>query len=368
MLRKRLSLIILMVSFVIFPSLLSIKSALAQSKILHVYNWSDYIAPNTVPDFEKLTHIKVIYDVFDSNEVLDGKLTTGNIGYDIVVPTDAFLARQIKIGIYQALDKSKLPNYSHLDPDLMRFVELHDPGARYSIPYMWQSTGIGYNIDKVKEVLGDNAPLDSWDLILKPENLKKLSQCGVAFLDAPSAVFPIVLNYQGKDPNSHNEADYPPAVELLSTLRPYITYFHSSKYINDLASGDICVAIGHSGDVLQAQFSSAKNVKIGYFVPKEGGIISFDMLAIPKEAKNVDEAYQFLNYLLDPKVIANISNQTFFPNVNKDAIPYLKPEILNNPAIYPPKAVYKILFPIKEQPANIDRLMSRLWVKVLTDK
>lgn len=340
-----------------------------QAKQLNFYNWSDYIAPDTIKNFQQKTGINVTYDVFDSNEVLDSKLMAGNTGFDVVMPTDSFLARQLHAHIYMPLDKDKLPNYEHLDPKFLKMMEKFDPKNLYAIPYMWQSTGIGFDVDKVKQILGENVSLDSWDLLFNEENIKKLSQCGVAFLDAPSEIFPTVLNYLGKDPNSKQVNDYYEAANLLTKIRPYITYFHSSKYINDLADGDICVAIGWSGDFFQAA-RAAKNAgqkkSIHYLVPKEGAIITFDALAIPNGAKNSEEAYQFLNYLLEPKVIANITNHIFYPNANKDAKQYLDNDVINNPAIYPPEDVLARLFPIKEQSPKIDRLMVRLWTKVLS--
>lgn len=358
------------VSLLLVVSLASFSiSAVAQAKKLHIYNWSDYIAPDTIKNFENKTGIRVTYDVFDSNEVLDGKLMSGNTGFDIVFPSDSFLARQIHANIYQPLDKSKLSNYSHLDPSLMKLMAIHDPNNTYSVPYMWQSTGIGYNVEKVKQALGTDAPLDSWDLVFKVENLQKLHQCGVAFLDAPSEVYPTVLNYLGRDPNSRSQKDYDAATAFLEQLRPYITYFHNSKYINDLSGGDICVAIGWSGDIMQAADAAEEakqGVNIDYIVPKEGAIISFDVLAIPKDAKNVDSAYEFINYILEPKVSADISNHVFYPSANKDAIPYLDEDVRDNPSIYPPEAIMQRLFPITEQPAKVDRMMVRLWTRLLS--
>ncbi len=227
----------------------SVGTLAAEQKTLHIYNWSDYIAPDTVANFEKETGIKVVYDVFDSNEVLEGKLMAGSTGFDLVVPSASFLERQLTAGVFQPLDKSKLPEWKNLDPELLKLVAKHDPDNKFAMPYMWATTGIGYNVDKVKAVLGENAPVDSWDLILKPENLEKLKSCGVSFLDAPEEVFATVLNYLGKDPNSTKADDYTgPATDLLLKLRPNIRYFHSSQYINDLANGDICVAIGWAGD------------------------------------------------------------------------------------------------------------------------
>lgn len=338
---------------------------------LHIYNWSDYIAPDTIMTFKKQTQINVTYDVFDSNEVLESKLMAGRTGFDLVVPTDSFLARQIKANIYQPLNKSLLPNLKHLDRRMLKMMEIYDPDNRYAIPYMWQSTGIGYNLDKVKAILGDEVPLDSWDLVFKPENLKKLNRCGVAFLDAPSEMYPTVLHYLGRDPNSQESKDYTEATRLLEMLRPYVTYFHNSKYISDLSGGDICIAIGWSGDVMQAADAAVQanhGVKVGYIIPKEGAIITFDVFAIPKDAKNVAAAHQFLNYLLEPKVIAAITNRIFYANVNQDAVPYIDAEVLANPGIYPAPDVMARLFPIIEQSPGLDRLMVRLWTRVVSGK
>ena len=223
-----------------------------EEKVLHVYNWSDYIAEDTIANFEKETGIKVVYDVFDSNEVLEAKLLAGNTGFDVVIPSSDFLARQIQAGVFMSLDKSKLPNLGNMDADVMTLLKDKDPDNAHSIPYLGGTTGIGFNPKKVAEVMGPDFKMDSWDAVLKPENLSKLSKCGVSFLNAPTEIFATVLHYTGKDSNSTNIADYKEAGKLLSTLRPYITYFHSSQYINDLANGDICVAIGWSGDVMQA--------------------------------------------------------------------------------------------------------------------
>ena len=283
-------------------------SLAAEQKNLHVYNWSDYIAPDTVANFEKETGIKVVYDVFDSNEVLEGKLMAGSTGFDLVVPSASFLERQLAAGVFQPLDKSKLPNWKNLDPEVLKLVAKHDPENKYAMPYLWATTGIGYNVDKVKAVLGKDAPVDSWDLVLKPENLEKLKSCGVSFLDAPEEIFATVLNYLGKDPNSSKADDYTgPATDLLLKLRPNIRYFHSSQYINDLANGDICVAIGWAGDVWQAanRAKEAKNgVNVSYFIPKEGALAFFDVFAKPDNAENNDDDSQGNKYLLHQDVCA----------------------------------------------------------------
>lgn len=347
-------------------------TASAEEKTLHVYNWSDYIAPDTLSNFQKETGIKVVYDVFDSNEVLEGKLMAGSTGFDLVVPSASFLERQLAAGVFQPLDKSKLPNYKNLDPELMKLISQHDPDNKFAIPYLWATTGIGFNIDKVKAALGTDAPINSWDLVLKPENLEKLKSCGVAFLDAPEEIFATVLNYQGKDPNSTKADDYSKgATDLLLKLRPSIRYFHSSQYINDLANGDICVAIGWAGDVKQAanRAKEAKNgVNIGYSIPKEGAMAFFDVFAIPVDAKNTDEAYQFLNYIMKPEVIANISNYVFYANGNKASVPLVDEAVRNDPGIFPPDDVRAKLFTLKVQSPQIDRARTRAWTKVKSGK
>jgi putrescine transport system substrate-binding protein len=344
----------------------------AQDKTLHIYNWSDYIAPDTVPNFQKETGINVVYDVFDSNEVLEGKLMAGNTGFDLVVPSASFLERQISAGVFKPLDKSKLPNYKNLDPELLKMVAQHDPDNKYAIPYLWATTGIGYNVEKVKAILGKDAPVNSWDLVMKPENLEKLKSCGVAFLDAPAEIYATTLNYLGKDPNSTKADDYNgAATDLLMKLRPSIRYFHSSQYINDLANGDICVAIGWAGDVMQAsnRAKEAKNgVNIAYSIPKEGALAFFDVFAIPADAKNLDEAYQFLNYLMKPEVIAAVSNKVFYANGNLAATTLVNPEVRSNPGIYPTPEVRAKLFSLKVQDPKIDRVITRAWTKVKTGK
>ncbi|MFY7763662.1 spermidine/putrescine ABC transporter substrate-binding protein PotF [Yersinia enterocolitica] len=343
-------------------------SASAEEKTLHIYNWSDYIAPDTLANFQKETGIKVVYDVFDSNEVLEGKLMAGSTGFDLVVPSASFLERQLSAGVFKPLDKSKLPNDKNLDPELLALVGKHDPDNKYAIPYLWATTGIGYNVEKVKAALGKDAPVNSWDLVLKPENLEKLKSCGVSFLDAPSEIFATVLNYLGKDPNSIQATDYTgPATELLLKLRPNIRYFHSSQYINDLANGDICVAVGWAGDIMQAsnRAKEAKNgVNVAYSIPKEGALAFFDVFAMPADAKNQDEAYQFLNYLMRPDVIANISNHVFYANANKAATPLVNAEVRDNPGIYPPADVRAKMFTLKVQDPKIDRVITRAWTKV----
>ena len=337
---------------------------------VHIYNWSDYIGPTTLADFEKETGIKPVYDVFDSNETLEGKLLAGRTGYDVVVPSNHFLGKQIKAGAFQKLDKKLLTNYSYLDPVLLKRLEQNDPGNQYAVPYLWGTNGIGYNVEKVKAVLGLDK-IDSWDVVFEPENIKKLHSCGVAFLDSADEMMPSVLNYMGLNANSTNPEDYKKAEAKLLAVRPYVTYFHSSKYIADLANGDICVAIGFSGDMFQAQARAAeakKGVDIAYSIPKEGGALWFDMLAIPKDSSNVKEAHAFINYLLRPEVIAQVSDSVGYANPNPGSDKLMEQSIRTDESVYPPQAVLDKTYVSIELPPNIQRLMTRSWTKVKSGK
>jgi putrescine transport system substrate-binding protein len=337
---------------------------------VRVYNWSDYVGETTLEDFQKATGITPVYDVFDSNETLEGKLLAGHTGYDVVVPSSNFLAKQIKAGAFQKLDKSQLPNWQNLDPALLKQLEKSDPGNQYGVPYLWGTNGIGYNVDKVKAALGTDK-LDSWAILFEPENLKKLSKCGVSFMDSPDEVYPAVLQYLGLDPNSTNPDDYKKAEAQLLKVRPYITYFHSSKYISDLANGNICVAFGYSGDVFQARSraeEAKKGVNIGYAIPKEGANLWFDLLAIPKDAKNVKEAHAFINYLLQPEVIAKVSDYVGYANPNPQAGELMNAELRQDETVYPPQAVMDKLYVMKELPPQLLRLETRSWTRVKSGK
>jgi putrescine transport system substrate-binding protein len=337
---------------------------------VHIYNWSDYIGETTLADFEKATGIKPVYDVFDSNETLEGKLLAGHTGFDLVVPSNHFLGKQIKAGAFQKLDKSQLPNWKNLDPKLLKQLEANDPGNLYAVPYMWGTTGIGYNIDKVKAALGVDH-IDSWAAVFEPENIEKLSKCGVAFLDSGDEVLPAVLNYMGLSPLSQSADDYKKAEEKLLKVRPYITYFHSSKYITDLANGDICVAIGFSGDIFQARDradEADKGVKIAYSIPKEGANLWFDMMAIPVDAANVKEAHAFMNFVMDPANVAKISDYVGYANPTPASGPLMDPEVLNNPGIYPPQDVLDKLYVQSELPPKILRVQTRAWTAIKSGK
>ena len=339
-----------------------------EEKVLHIYNWSDYIAPDTVSNFEKETGIKVSYDTFDSNEVLETKLLAGHTGYDVVVPSANFLERQIKAGVFLKLDKSKLPNFKNMDPDIMGRIAKHDPGNQYATDWQWGTTGIGYNVKKVKAALGDVKP-DSWSLILDPANAKKLAKCGITMLDAPSEVVDSVLISLGRDPNSENTEDLKAAEAVLMKVRPYIKYFHSSQYIDDLANGEVCLSLGWSGDAFIAKGraeEAKKDVDIAYYIPKEGAIMWFDTLAIPADAPHPGNAHKFLDYTMRPEVIAAVTNTVTYANGNAASLPFVKDEIKSNPNIYPTPEMRAKLYAHMAESQEYSRLLNRAWTTIKT--
>ena len=344
----------------------------AEEKVLNVYNWSDYIAEDTLANFEKETGIKVVYDVFDSNDVLEAKLLSGKTGYDVVVPSSSFLARQIKAGVFQTLDRSKLSNYKELSPKIMAKLEKMDPNNAHSIPYLWGTTGIGINVAKVKERLGDDFPLDSWNMVFDPKIVAKLADCGVTILDAWDEIIPAALNYAGEDPQTMDPALMKgKAKDVLMAIRPHIRYFHSSQYINDLANGDVCLSVGWSGDILQAmdRADEAENgVEIAYIIPKEGAGLWFDMLAIPADATHVENAHAFLNYLMRPDVMAGITNYVWYPNPIPASKPMIAEEIITDPSIYPSGEVEAKLYTFSVYPSKVDKVGARVWTAVKTGK
>lgn len=340
--------------------------ALHGEEILKVYNWNDYIAKDTLENFHKETGIRVIYDVFDSNEMVEAKLLSGHSGYDIVVPSNDFLAKQIKVGAFAPLDKSKLTNLGNLNADLMKQLEKADPQNRYAVPYLWGTTGIGYNVDKVKALLGDAAPIDSLALIFDPKYAEKISSCGFSMMDSADEMMSQALSYLGRDPNSTDPEDYKVAGAAIEKVRPYVTYFHSSRYITDLANGDTCVAFGFSGDIFQAAAradEAGNGHKVKYSIAKEGAYLWFDMLAIPADAENKDNAHIFINYLLRPDVIAEISNYVAYANPNDAAQAMVDKEILDNPGIYPSEESIKNLYIREVRPLKVQRAMTRAWTK-----
>ncbi|WP_429737695.1 polyamine ABC transporter substrate-binding protein [Enterovibrio makurazakiensis] len=348
---------------------LMLSTSVQAEEILRIYNWSDYIAEDTIENFEKETGIKVTYDVYDSNDVLEAKLLSGNSGYDLVVPSSNFLAKQIQAGAFQKLDKALLTNNGNLDPAMMKRLEMADPGNQYAIPYLWGTNGIGYNVEKVKAALGGPLPENKLDLLLDPKYAAKLKDCGIAVVDSADEVMPQVLQYLGKDPNSTNKKDYKAVGEALAEIRPYVTYFHSSRYITDLANGDICLAYGFSGDIFQAadRADEAGNGQvIDYAIPSEGAQLWFDMMAIPADAKNAKNALTFMNYLLRPEVIAPITDYVVYANPNPASNDLIEKEILENPSIYPTPEVMDRLFISEVLPLKINRVRTRIWTRMKT--
>ncbi|WP_230960348.1 polyamine ABC transporter substrate-binding protein [Burkholderia territorii] len=336
---------------------------------LNVYNWSDYIAKDTIPNFQKQTGIHVKYDNYDSDDTLQAKLLAGSAGYDVVVPTSNYMAKQIQAGVYQKLDKKKLPNLANLDPALMKMIEDADPGNQYGVPWAYGTDGIGYNVQAVKKVLGDNAPTNSWSLIFDPSNMAKLKTCGVSFLDQAVDVFAATLQYMGKNPNSTNPADYHAAFEVLKNVRPYIAQFNSSGYINDLANNDMCVVFGWSGDVGIAHrraMEAKRPYDIKFSNPREGGLLWFDVMVIPKDAPHPEAALKWINFVSDPKVNAAITNEVFYPTANKVARQFVTPAVAQDPTVYPPDAVIRQMTLLKPMPADILRLETRLWSQLKT--
>ena len=337
-------------------------------KTLHVYNWSDYIDPALLDDFTKETGVKVVYDTFDSDDVLETKVLTGGTGYDIVTPSNAKTPRFIEAGALQPLDKSKLKNLGNLEPAIMAFMEPFDPGQKYAVPYMWGTVGIGYNKDAISQRL-PGVNIASWAVVFDPKNLEKLKDCGVYFPDSGEDMMATALKFMGKDPNSTSVADYQAAADMLARVRPYVRKFNSSEYIDALANGDICLAVGYSGDVLQARDRAAEAKKpftIDYVIPAEGSQVWFDVFTLPKDAKNTAAAYQFLDFMLRPDVIAKASNFTQYANANGPARPLVDAEVRDNPNVYPTPEVFARLFVVRSKSQELMREVNRLWTRVQT--
>jgi putrescine transport system substrate-binding protein len=345
----------------------ALMASLAHADEVRVYNWSDYIDESLLTKFEEETGIDLIYDVFDSNELLETKMLAGGSGYDVVVPTGTFLQRQIQAGAFQKLDTSKLPNLDNMWEVIEERTAQYDPGNEYSINYMWGTTGLGVNTDKVTEILGADAPIASLDLIFNPENMEKLSECGVHFLDAPTEMIPAALTYTGLDPDRKDDEALAAAEEVLMAVRPYVQKFHSSEYINALANGDICVAFGWSGDILQARDRAAEadnGVDIAYNAPNEGALMWFDQMAIPVDAPNPDAAHTFLNFIMDAQNMAAASNYVYYANGNKASQEFLVEDVIGDPAIYPDEATLENLYTVTPFPPREQRSLTRMWTSV----
>jgi putrescine transport system substrate-binding protein len=349
----------------------SLPRAHAADRVVNFYNWSSYIAPGVLDAFTEETGIKVVYDTFDANETLETRLLAGKSGYDVVVPTAYFLQRQIGANIFQKLDKSKLPNLANAWPEITAKLAVYDPGNQYAANYMWGTTGIGYNVKAVQRILGPDGRIDSWDIVFNPDKLAKFKDCGVQMLDSADDILPAALNYLGLDPNSTRKEDLEQAAALVSKIRPSVRKFHSSEYLNGLATGELCLVVGWSGDIKQAQNRAAENhngVEIGYAIPKEGAQMFFDNLAIPADAKNVSEAYELINYLYRPDVAAKNSDFLSYANGNLASQKLIDPKIINDKTIYPDAATMKRLFVITARDPATQRTINRLWTRVKTGR
>ncbi|MEM8578674.1 MAG: polyamine ABC transporter substrate-binding protein [Pseudomonadota bacterium] len=342
-------------------------AAAASAQEVRVYNWSDYIDEDLLTKFEEETGLELVYDVFDSNEVLETRLLAGSSGYDVVVPTGTFLARQIQAGVFQELDKSKLPNLENMWNVIEERTVAYDPGNAYSINYMWGTTGIGANVGKVTEILGEDAPIGSLALVMDPANMEKLAECGVHFLDAPTELIPAALAYLGEAPDSKDADALAKAEEVLAAVRPYVQKFHSSEYINALANGEICVAIGWSGDILQARDRAAEadnGVEIAYNAPSEGALMWFDQMAIPADAPNPEGAHAFLNFIMDAQNMAQASNYVYYANGNEASKEFLEEDVIGDTAIYPDEAALENLYTVTTWEARDQRNLTRTWTRI----
>ena len=357
---------------VVFATGLLATQAVAQNaRVVNVYNWSDYIDPKVIEDFTRETGIKVQYDTFDANETLETKLLAGKSGYDVVVPTAYFLERQVKAGVFQKLDKSKLKNLGNVWPDIAKRLAVYDPGNQYAVNYMLGTTGIGFNVEAMRERLGPTGTIDSWDIVFKPENLAKFQDCGIHMLDSADDIIPAALHFLGLNPNSNDPKDLDKAAELLMKVRPSVRKFHSSEYLNALAAGEICLVVGWSGDIKQAQKRAleAKNgVEIGYAIPKEGAQMFFDNLSIPKDAGHVDEAHAFIDYLLRPEVAAKNSNLVAYANGNLASQKFLDKSVLDDKSVYPDAATMDRLYTVSARDQKSQRVVNRLWTKIKTGR
>jgi putrescine transport system substrate-binding protein len=348
----------------------AIPASAQQGGTVNFYNWSDYIDPTVLERFTNEMGIKVRYDTFDSNDTLETKLLAGKSGYDVVVPTGYFLERQIKAGVFLKLDKSKIPNLANQWPEISSRLAAYDSGNQYAVNYMWGTTGLGFNVSKVRAALGETI-IDSWDIVFRPENLARLKDCGVHMLDSADDILPAALKYLGLDPNTTNPGDYEKAADLVQKIRPSVRKFHSSEYLNALATGEICFVVGWSGDIKQAQKRAAEarnGVEIGYAIPNEGAQMFFDNLAIPKDARNVAQAHALIDYLLRPEVAARSTNYLGYANGNTPDPKLINKTILEDRTVYPDASTMSRLYTISAHDQKTQRLMNRLWTRIKTGR
>ena len=344
-------------------------AAHAEAKELHIYNWADYIGKDTVAQFEAATGIKVVYDTYDADETLEAKMMAGDSGYDVISTSTDFFSRQIRAGIYRPLDKALLPNWKNLDPHALAIEAQSDPGNRYAMPYLRHVNGFAYNVDMIRARMPD-APVGSLDMIFKPEVIRRFADCGVSFLDQPEDVLQLALNYLHLDPNSTRPEDYAQAEKLLLAVRPYVKAFDSTEYMNGLATGEFCISMSWSGDYATSRArakAAGVDVNLAFTVPKEGANASYDALLIPADAPHPLAAHKFLNFIMQPRVIAQITNEIHYGNDNRAANPYVDPQILNDPAIYPPPQVEARLYESTEAGPALERLRTRTWTRIKTD-
>lgn len=355
--------------FLALTSMIGLVAGPALANSLNIFNWSDYITDEVLEMFTAETGIQVNYDVYDSNEALEARLLAGSSGFDIVVPTDTFFARQLAAGVYQPLNTDLLPNLAGVDPELAAAAAMHDPGNAHSVIYMWGTTGIGYNIDMVAARLGEDFEVNTWDLIFNPEIAGELADCGISWLDSPTQMFPAAFVYLGIDPRSTRQEDFDAATQMMLDVRDTVRYFHSSQYISDLANGEICVAVGFSGDVLQAAdraSDAGQGVNVWYAIPREGANVWFDLMGIPVDAPNPENAHAFINFIMRPEITAKLTNYVWYPNANAASWALVDEEIFTDPAIFPTDQVRANLFSGVSYDTRTDRVLTRAWTRVRT--
>jgi len=352
------------------PAPAAAPAAAPAGDVLAVYNWADFIGQNTIRDFQRATGIAVVYDTYDAEMTLEAKLLAGDSGYDIVFPSMDYVGRQLKAHVYAPLDKSLLPNWKNLDPQLLAVYARIDPGNQFAVPYLHSITGFIYNVDMIRKRMPD-APVDSLDMLFAPKVIARFADCGVSFIDTAQDVLALALNYLHLDPSSQRPEDFAAAEQLLLSVRPFIRSFDSVGQINELANGELCIAMSWSGDYaisMARARAGGVRVNLAFTVPKEGTNIIYDAMMIPADAPRKRQAHAFLNYMLEPKVVAAITNELYYPNDNAAAMQYVDPAILANPALYPSAEVQGRLYQAHMGTAVTERLRTRTWTRIKTGR